>query len=1100
MKKRMISSLLAVILILSCASCGKKDAASQDNASQDGTSQGGTALMSEEVTITNDVDASYFYDFANLIPFYQDIPYVAIKGDDMHPDLSYNWYSIVKTTTVGEYPYARLRTAYDYALSDIYAVNGRQEDEFEMAQYFKCTNSLNAYNGESMERETWNEYDGLLWYLTFLNYRCDVETEEDEYGTLVHVKISNTDMIKLLYEELKNTYQMVQEDNRTEAEKRINNSFDHVKTYFKDEAENFNQLDHIEYTINRIGPGVYDVSVLPVYGNSLMTKLNLAKLAGGLIYEGAKYQQHKAYWGSLSDNGTLYYYTLCQMILRVQAGDYDTVNSELTFYAEVDSEGNGYLPFDYRMNYTSFTQADEQWGGALADILASKGLASATCSMSNIKTEDNIFTWGPAADHDYENMVFWDIMGWRGSIAPGKSVTDRPGKIGYTGLVEEVASGVYEDIPVKLVEGKSVQADRDPVTGYYEVDGVLYDLSGGEAKAVGVVDGFSQTDLTLPKDINGCPVTTVGGGALSDCESLKTLAIPEGVRVLEYNAVASCPNLLSVSLPTTLEEIGMGAFILCTEMREVNIPEGVTICEGAFLSCMSLEEVVIPTSVTELGPSAFDNCVSLHIWLPKTTKCDTYALRGVAEVSYGRPSAGSGSASQTAADVEPDTYTVQLASLSDSVFGSGFYERYALRSRTSSNEYYYIGGNTIYRPTPPNLKFSYDEDGFLSVLDISYTLAKESAEGQLLFSYEKDANSNATAYGVSGNIYDVVVFDRNRSRDWAASVDVPYAGDRERGSKAQSGLPFRVEGEPSAPGNLVGGLMSTRPLPGVLEEIARMIYDAKVDELAEAGIFSPEEFQELLLDEGVPLEELIVGSFDEGILSEEEARMLLEMAYNGGPDGNVDSPYSYDCIMSILGEEKEVVFLRDEWLSEIPGRYFWSGANWGRYTLTIRSNITPVGSIESRTCRMTVEEAQPGKPVSVYLTDGTDVFEYIFSYDSKGRITDISYYQYTKDRQRTANMERIHYTFTYNANGNLAEYELSYDGKISTATYTYDEQGRLKEQSYVSSATAVLESQSYEYDDAGFVCRVTEVYKNNDIFSYDTTYGSTLTYVYEPLF
>ena len=38
------------------------------------------------------------------------------------------------------------------------------------------------------------------------------------------------------------------------------------------------------------------------------------------------------------------------------------------------------------------------------------------------------------------------------------------------------APGAYEDIPVKLVEGKSVQADRDPVTGYYEVDGVLYDL------------------------------------------------------------------------------------------------------------------------------------------------------------------------------------------------------------------------------------------------------------------------------------------------------------------------------------------------------------------------------------------------------------------------------------------------------------------------------------------------------------------------------------------------------------------------------------------------------------------------------------------------
>ena len=36
-----------------------------------------------------------------------------------------------------------------------------------------------------------------------------------------------------------------------------------------------------------------------------------------------------------------------------------------------------------------------------------------------------------------------------------------------------------------------------------------------------------------------------------------------------------------------------------------------------------------------------------------SVRCGTYALRGVAEVSYGRPSADSGSVSQTAADAEP---------------------------------------------------------------------------------------------------------------------------------------------------------------------------------------------------------------------------------------------------------------------------------------------------------------------------------------------------------------------------------------------------------------------------------------------------------------
>lgn len=810
-----------------------------------------------------------------------------------------------------------------------------------------------------------------------------------------------------------------------------------------------------------------------------------------------KYHQNKAFWGELSDNGTLYYYTLCQMVLRMLSGDYDTVSSELTFYAEVDSEGNGYLPFDDRMNYSSFTQADEEWGGALADILASKGLASKTCSISNIQKGDNIFTWGAAADHDYENMVFWDIMGWRGSVAQGRSVTDRPRKIGYTGHVEEVTSGVYQNTPVNLVEGKSVQADRDPSTGYYEVEGVLYDLSSGEAKAVGMSEGFNLTGLTLPKDINGCPVTTVGESAFSGCESLETLAIPEGVRLLEYNAFASCPNLLSVSLPTTLEEIGRGAFVLCTGMREVNIPEGVKICEGAFLSCMSLEEVVIPSTVKELGPSAFDNCVSLHIWLPKTTKCDTYALRGVAEVNYGRPTSGGGNSAQTPQEYQLESYTVQMASLSDRVFGSGFYEHYALRSRTSQKESYYIGGKTIYRPTLPALKFSYDEDGFLSVLDISYILAKESAEGQLVFSYEKDAGGKATAYTVNGNIYDVVVFDRNRSRDWAASASVPYASDQERGSAAQSGLPFRAEGEPSAPGNLVRGLMSSGPVSVSAEEVQNYL-----EEVTQQLFELDPEYAMTVESEGVTPEELMAKAVAAEIFSQEEAQQILNVlavVNSAGYKANPNSYFSYERVMSILGEGTEPVITRDEWLSDVPGRYFWSHANRWSYSTTIRSNILPVGSTKNRQCQMTVKEDQPGKPASVYLTDGTDVFEYLFSYDSQGRMTGYSYYQYTQDRQRNADMERIRCTLTYDANGNLTDYVHSYDGKMTTATYIYDEQGRLKEQSYDSAPTGVKETQSYEYDDGGFVCRVTEIYRNSDSFSSNSTHGGTITYVYEPL-
>lgn len=350
-----------------------------------------------------------------------------------------------------------------------------------------------------------------------------------------------------------------------------------------------------------------------------------------------------------------------------------------------------------------------------------------------------------------------------------------------------------------------------------------------------------------------------------------------------------------------------------------------------------------------------------------------------------------------------------------------------------------------------------------------------------------------------------MVFDRNRSKNWTASVDVPLASDRERGKKAQNGLPFCVEGEPSAPEHLVGGLMSTSPLPsaeGILEEIALMLYDVKYEELEAEGISAPEELYELLLAGVITPEELIAEGAAAEIFSEEDAQMLLDMLNSGegeGREGNDDSPYSYERILSILGEGTEPVILRDEKLSDTPGRYFWSGTNRWHPTLTISSTITPVGSIESRTCRMTVEENGPGKPRSVHLTDGTDVFEYFFSYDSQGRMSEISYYQYIEGRQRTDSMERQHYTFTYDAGGDLVSYQFSYDGSPSTlVTYTYDEQGRLTEQSCVSSAAGTEETQRYEYDAAGAVCRVTETYRNNS-FSTKNTNNNTLTYVYEPL-
>ena len=59
-------------------------------------------------------------------------------------------------------------------------------------------------------------------------------------------------------------------------------------------------------------------------------------------------------------------------------------------------------------------------------------------------------------------------------------------------------------------------------------------------------------------------------------------------------------------------EIGIFAFALCDSLTEVTIPEGVTsIGNAAFSGCSSLTEVTIPKSVTSIGDSAFYNCDAL---------------------------------------------------------------------------------------------------------------------------------------------------------------------------------------------------------------------------------------------------------------------------------------------------------------------------------------------------------------------------------------------------------------------------------------------------------------------------------------------------------
>lgn len=101
---------------------------------------------------------------------------------------------------------------------------------------------------------------------------------------------------------------------------------------------------------------------------------------------------------------------------------------------------------------------------------------------------------------------------------------------------------------------------------------------------------ISATEIAIPREIEGVPVTRIGD-----------------------NAFENCTNLTNISIPDSAINIGSMAFNNCTELASVTIPDSVTkIGYNAFLDCTGLQNVTIGSGVTQIDRYIFENCTSLE--------------------------------------------------------------------------------------------------------------------------------------------------------------------------------------------------------------------------------------------------------------------------------------------------------------------------------------------------------------------------------------------------------------------------------------------------------------------------------------------------------
>ena len=88
--------------------------------------------------------------------------------------------------------------------------------------------------------------------------------------------------------------------------------------------------------------------------------------------------------------------------------------------------------------------------------------------------------------------------------------------------------------------------------------------------------------------------------------------IPEGVKIIGFDAFENCYNLEDVKIPNTVIMIYGRAFSNCINLSSIKISEKVGyIGDFAFSNCINLKEITIPDGVTNIDPYVFSYCDSL---------------------------------------------------------------------------------------------------------------------------------------------------------------------------------------------------------------------------------------------------------------------------------------------------------------------------------------------------------------------------------------------------------------------------------------------------------------------------------------------------------
>lgn len=91
-----------------------------------------------------------------------------------------------------------------------------------------------------------------------------------------------------------------------------------------------------------------------------------------------------------------------------------------------------------------------------------------------------------------------------------------------------------------------------------------YEIGITITKVSNVVENSGMpSEIVIPPEIDGIPVTSIGDGAFYGCSGRTSVTIPDSVTSIESRAFDGCSGLTSVTMGKGVTSIGNSAFYGC---------------------------------------------------------------------------------------------------------------------------------------------------------------------------------------------------------------------------------------------------------------------------------------------------------------------------------------------------------------------------------------------------------------------------------------------------------------------------------------------------------------------------------------------------------